>query len=258
MGVRTNAALISAVELAALRQAFARVMALNDDRGYQRHAGIHGLPLPVSCRHGDSLFLPWHRAYLYLFERALQDQVPAATVPWWDWTSVASHQVGIPPLYADRAAGGAPNPLFDSPITTLTTGERQQLAAAGFLTGGTRPRTVRDSDLPDELPRAATLRSILQAPTFLDFSLRLENVHNDVHVWIGGAMSAVPVAAFDPIFWAHHSMIDRLWYLWQLRHPGGQPPASVLGQALAPFPLTVADTLDISRLGYSYAVQVVP
>ena len=33
------------------------------------------------------LFLPWHRAYLYFFELALQDQDPAhaVTLPWWDW-----------------------------------------------------------------------------------------------------------------------------------------------------------------------------
>ena len=49
-------------------------------------------------------------------------------------------------------------------------------------------------------------------------------------------MSAVPVAGFDPVFWSHHAMIDRLWYLWQLAHPGSLPPAQTLDLALAPFP----------------------
>lgn len=31
------------------------------------------------------LFFPWHRAYLYRFEQALQDQVSDVTIPWWDW-----------------------------------------------------------------------------------------------------------------------------------------------------------------------------
>ena len=70
----------------------------------------------------------------------------------------------------------------------------------GALTEDDPPRTVRDSDLPDELPRDRTIRSILQAPTFSDFSFRLENVHNDVHMWVGGSMSAGPVAGFDPVF----------------------------------------------------------
>jgi tyrosinase len=68
-------------------------------------------------------------------------------------------------------------------------------------------------------------------------------------------MSAVPVAGFDPVFWSHHAMIDRLWYLWQLAHPGFLPPAQTLDMALAPFPMTVRQTLDISLLGYEYAVQ---
>jgi tyrosinase len=125
----------------------------------------------------------------------------------------------------------------------------------GALTDDDPPRTRRDPDLPDELPRDRTIRSILRAPTFSDFSFRLENVHNDVHVWVGGSMSAVPVAGFDPVFWSHHAMIDRLWYLWQLAHPGALPPAQTLDLALAPFPMTVRQTLDISLLGYEYAVQ---
>jgi tyrosinase len=70
-------------------------------------------------------------------------------------------------------------------------------------------------------------------------------------------MSAVPMAGFDPIFYAHHAMIDRLWYLWQSRHTGVNPPNNILNQVLAPFPLTVAQTLNIRTLGYDYAVSVV-
>ena len=66
-------------------------------------------------------------------------------------------------------------------------------------------------------------------------------------------MGSIPTAAYDPLFWAHHCMIDRLWYLWQLRHPGASVPWPLLGKALAPFPITVRDTLDISQLGYDYA-----
>ena len=57
--------------------------------------------------------------------------------------------------------------------------------------------------------------------------------HNTMHVWIGGPsglMTSNLTAAFDPIFWAHHSNVDRLWALWQERHPGVDPsdPADFL------------------------------
>ncbi|MGH6665900.1 MAG: tyrosinase family protein, partial [Pseudolabrys sp.] len=71
-----------------------------------------------------------------------------------------------------------------------------------------------------------------------------------------GSMAIIPLAAFDPIFWAHHTMVDRLWYLWQLRHPGSGVPASIMNRALEGFPLTVAQVLDIKALGYDYAVSV--
>jgi tyrosinase len=37
-----------------------------------------------------------------------------------------------------------------------------------------------------------------------------------------------------------HAMIDRLWRLWQLRHPTAVVPADLLGEAFAPFNITVA------------------
>src|SRR3954465_2016342 len=98
-----------------LQRAFAAAQAISDDRGYQHHAGIHGLPLPMYCTHNSPLFLAWHRAYLYFFEKALQDRVPGVTLPWWDWTH--GHAEGVPRIYAERRAGdGEPNALFSSPI----------------------------------------------------------------------------------------------------------------------------------------------
>jgi hypothetical protein len=48
-------------------------------------------------------------------------------------------------------------------------------------------------------------------------------------------------------------MVDRLWRLWQLQHPGGNPDASLLDQALPPFRMTGRQTLDVTALGYDYA-----
>jgi tyrosinase len=210
--------------------------------------------MPISCKHHNSLFLPWHRAYLYLFEKSLQDLVPDITLPWWDWTSGESHAQGIPSSYTATAAN---NPLRRGRVAIEQPYVAMLRQTPGLLSAGSNPTTVRDPDIPTNLPRNATISSILDAPTFLDFSTRLENVHDAVHVWVGGSMSQIPIAAFDPVFWAHHAMIDRLWYAWQMKHPNALPPAPLLGQALDPFPLTVAQTLDISQLGYDYAIAAV-
>lgn len=227
-------------QLSALRQAIAAAQKIGDDRGYQAWAGIHGLPLPISCVHHRELFLPWHRAYLYLFEKALQDRVPGLTLPWWDWTD---HSDGIPAAYAQRRVDGRANPLYDSPIQPSGRETKNQT------------RTTRQEGPPARLPSADEVEEVLENKDFVTFQTQLESIHDGVHVWVGGTMGDINTAAYDPVFWAHHCMIDRLWYLWQLRHPRAHLPAAVLERALAPFPLTVAQTLEVNQLGYDYAAS---
>ncbi len=232
---------LSASQLQTLRRAFAAVQVIGDDRGYGYWAGIHGLPLPTYCQHGTRLFLPWHRAYLYFFELALRDQVPEAALTWWDWTSPASHTSGIPAAFAQASVGGRPNPLY-----------RAQIPPAARTNGQPR-QTSRGPGSPTELPTPAAVQQLLALPDYLDFQAQLEDFHGTIHGWVGGTMGTIPRAAFDPIFWAHHGMIDRLWRLWQIRHPTVPMPSDLMNRALPPFPMTVAETLDIKALGYRYA-----
>jgi tyrosinase len=240
---RRNVRTLTPGQLASFRKAIAASQQLNDDRGYQAWAGIHGLPLPISCTHNSELFLPWHRAYLYLFEKTLQDRVPGVTLPWWNWTM--RHGEGVPPAYKSaKSADGTPNPLRSSPIQK-----------SGREPGGP-PRTNRTPGAPGAppLPTLADVNRLLKLSSFLDFQSQLEDVHNGVHVWVGGTMGSIGTSAYDPLFWAHHTMIDRIWRMWQLRHPGAQPPRALRGRALAPFGVTVRDTLSTTALGYDYAV----
>ena len=81
MAIRKAIRGLSSDELEMFRGAISRTKALSDERGYSYFAGLHGLPLPSYCQHGTLLFLPWHRAYLYFLELALQDQVPDVSIP---------------------------------------------------------------------------------------------------------------------------------------------------------------------------------
>ncbi|MEM1299240.1 MAG: tyrosinase family protein [Pseudomonadota bacterium] len=87
-----------------------------------------------------------------------------------------------------------------------------------------------------------------------EFSDTLQNLHDSVHVWVGGSMSDPAVASYDPIFHAHHCMIDRLWYLWQVKHGNGGIPEELLDLSLDPFPFTFRQVLNVQALGYEYAV----
>jgi tyrosinase len=236
-----------------LRDSFAKMMAISDERGYQYFAGIHGYPLPAYCdiAHGHATyFLPWHRAYLYFFERALLTQNPAGQLAWWDWTSPKSQRDGLPDAYRTKTGAGKRNPLFEAKVN-------DQALAQGKRTGD--PRSTPTRRAPGQpgsnpLPTAEFVTSMLELSDFTDFSNQLEQAHGDVHMWVGGHMSDIAFASYDPIFWAHHTMIDRIWYLWQLKW-GKRPPAAVLDHALPPFAMTVRQTLDIHALGYEYAAS---
>jgi tyrosinase len=237
---RRSARRLSAGQVSDLRQAILDAQRIGDDRGYQYWAGIHGLPLPEFCKHGSPLFLPWHRAYLYFFEKALQDRVPGVTLPWWDWTQ--AHDEGIPSAYSRKQTPSRKaNPLESSPIQQ--SGRRDPREA----------KTWRAPGGPGGLPGPDTIRRILENRDYSTFQIQLEDVHNGIHVWTGGTMQSIETAAYDPLFWAHHCMIDRLWYLWQLEHPGARLPRAYLDQALPPFGMTVRQTLDVTELGYDYA-----
>jgi tyrosinase len=219
-------------------------MSLSDERGFDYWAGIHGLPLPMYCEHHTELFLPWHRAYLYFFELTLKDLDRTVSLPWWDWTSPLAHQWGIPSAYVDWGDG---NPLAGAAIGPSVQAQRDGSQQAPG-------RTFRQPDASRRLPTPETVEWMLNLGDFLDFSQQIEQVHDDVHIWVGGTVADIPYAAYDPIFWAHHSMIDRLWRLWQLRHPTAGMPNSMLRMALTPFPITVGDTLATTVLGYDYSV----
>jgi tyrosinase len=246
---RRNASRLTAGQLQNLRDAFAAVQGITDDRGYGFHAGIHGLPLPIGCdnAHGTDYFLPWHRAYLYFFERALRDQVPDAMLTWWDWRTGPTRQARLPRPFVPKTVGGKRNPLASAKVDPLA------LQQGGNQVPATTERAPGAPGAPD-LPSFDDVKAVLDLEDFVDFTTQLEGLHNNVHVWVGGHMGQIAYAAFDPVFWAHHCMIDRLWRIWQLKHPGSLPPASILDQALPPFRMTVRQTLSVTALGYDYAV----
>jgi tyrosinase len=237
---RVSVDTLSDASLALLRQGYAAMQAISDNRGFNAISGIHGIP-GFYCHRDDRLFLPWHRAYLYYFEQYLQDRAAGATIPWWDWTSDISHTTGIPTAFsAAKDASGNPNSLLKSHI---------------FEPAYKLDRdTTRQPHAPKSLPTADQVNRVLELSEFADFSEQLENIHNGVHGWVAGDMGNVPHAAFDPIFYSHHSMIDRIWYLWQVKNAPGSIPPDLLDMVLSPFNMTVRSVLDISKLGYQYAV----
>lgn len=237
LALRKSIDKLSDGELANLRQAFAGALQLTDERGYSYFAGWHGEPFNW-CQHGTPLFLPWHRQYLYYFELALQAIVPGVTLAWWDWTLTNQ----IPAAYLEDPAV-PDNPLLVREVTIYRSGRSEPAP----------PRTPGQNPGVPPLPYLEDYNKAMAATSFGDFSNKLEQVHNNIHVWVGGIMQDIQSAAYDPLFFAHHTMIDRAWRIWQHQNPGAQPSAGLLSVALQPNGMTVQQTLDVTQLGYEYA-----
>jgi tyrosinase len=161
-------------------------------------------------------FLAWHRQYLLQFEGRLQEVDPSVTIPYWNWIA---------------------DPRLPSPLNR----------PALLRRWGVRRRWQRDF-----LPTRADVNAASGRDRFAPFQRLLEQVHNNVHLAVGGEMGTSTSPA-DPIFWLHHANVDRLWALWQRRHPRARPRNG--SERLKPAPLidvTVSGVLDIGRLGYRY------
>ncbi len=175
-----------------------------------------------SMWHGDHLmrgrnFLAWHRYYLARLEKRLRDVEPGVALPYWD--AVENRSI--------------PGPL-DDPV---------------LMNKWKITRAWND----DELPDVEEWKSARKRKTFGAFQRKLEDMHNDVHVAVGGNMETVQ-SPKDPLFWLHHCNVDRLWDKWQNDDNGAKPPNT--DEKLEPPPLfdvKVAQVLKVSELGYGYA-----
>jgi tyrosinase len=234
---------LSAGQLTRVRKAFAGVMSLNDERGFWYFAGWHGEPFGW-CEHHTDLFLPWHRAYLHYFELALQSQVPGVSLPWWDWTTSDK----VPDAYTAAEVDGQANPLLGNIVRVYRSSQAQE---APPRTPGAAAKAKPPHVAP--LPYNSQWDHAMAATSFAEFQSRIEAVHDSIHVWVGGIMQDIEWAAYDPLFFAHHVMVDRAWRLWQHRNPGALPRQDLLDVALRPNGMTVRQTLDVRRLGYEYA-----
>ncbi|HET8955215.1 MAG TPA: tyrosinase family protein [Solirubrobacterales bacterium] len=260
---RPSIAEMTAPQLQELREALAKFLRIKDDRGYQHWAGIHGLPLPMYCSqaHGKPAFLPWHRAYLYRFEQALRDTGHDVMLPWWDWTRIRR----VPKAYAEpKRPDGTDNPMYSVRINDEALrqgregrGDRGSIRLAGHPDTFRQPgREENENHEKFALPTGTEIARLLRYSDFARFTEYLDNYHGEVHMWVGGHMTDIPFAAYDPLFWAHHCMIDRIWRKWQLQHTQSSFPSNVLHQVMEPFHLTAQQVLDPTALGYDYSLSI--
>lgn len=265
----------------------------NDPTGLTYQANMHstlmensGCPMGDSsnpmwdqCQHYSDLFFPWHRMYLYYFERILRAASgdPNLTLPYWNYES-ASEQT-LPAAYATPA-----NPC--SQVTgSSTTGYIYQIGNPSAHPGCNPlylPMRVMTAGVA--LPSGAADDSTAMADTSFEPSSSgdfgggsppgechfdgaqgdLEGQPHDViHTKVGGIMSETTQSGNDPVFFLHHTEIDHLWKRWLAEGGGRTDPTTDAAWMNASYTfydetgnvvsLSVKDVLDtVTQLDYRY------
>ncbi|CCN80688.1 Putative Tyrosinase (melanin production) [Vibrio nigripulchritudo SFn27] len=252
--IRFNLLKLNPEDVQDLRDAYAAMyeiseLAVGDKRGYSALARAHGYDQDL-CHDLDWAFLTWHRSYVYSFEKALntalkwkrEDPDLELTLPYWDWTQfkTSTHASnGLPKLLNELTYTNADGDETDNPLARAKSLYR--VISQGL--SGDEEFTHRYPDqfrqnipvLKNEVDRYLT------NPSFVRFQADLDRgAHGAIHVFVGGQnsnsplpansgdMSRVISASYDPIFWLHHCMVDKIWADWQTLHPHTNIPQIIL------------------------------
>lgn len=187
------------------RKAITAMKALPTDNpcSWTYQAAIHGTTLTPAltawntCHIDPRFFWSWHRMYLYWFERIVRKHSGMYdwAIPYWDWANPSQRQ--LPPAF--RVVGSA---LHDP-------------SRNAALNNGT-------GSISTSLGTAVSNANLLL--DFYNAQSGINGPHGSVHGAVNGNMCCVVTAAQDPIFWAHHSNVDRQWNLWLAQGGGRSSP----------------------------------
>lgn len=202
--------------------------------------------------------LPWHREFLYQFELDLRATDPTVSLPYWDWTSDGS---GGSVLWSDGFLGGAgagpETAVISGPfgLDTWVLTETSPPVDCG-------PALRRTLGPTPALPTSSQLDAVLRQVPYERFAASLDQLlRSSVAAWVGRTMASA-TAPNDPAFWLHVCNVDRMWTLWQDRHPEEAPYLEAgrgpLGHRLddtftvADRTIRPRDLLNHRSLGYGY------
>ncbi|MED6156701.1 hypothetical protein PIB30_016857 [Stylosanthes scabra] len=282
--VRKPAHLLTPQEAADYKEAIRLMRALPEDdpRSFTQQAKIHcaychdsyvlpGSTAPPQVKvHFNWLFAPFHRWYLYFYERILGSLInkPDFALPFWNW----DHPDGmyIPDIFNDRRSS-----LYDA--------KRNANHLPPVLIDLNWNKRVGDTsgDVDANLSKVYTNIAAVKAPdSFFGKSFTpaaamgtLEGLHNTGHSWTGDPtdpngedMGSFYSAGRDPIFYCHHSNVDRLWKIWKDKFEGEDfTDDDYLNTSFLFYNenselirVKVKDCLDSSPLGYTYADVPIP
>lgn len=248
MAIRKDANTLNSVERAEFVNA---VKILKSTGIYDQFVRRHANAI-MTAIHRSPAFLPWHRRFIWDFEKELQrvSQNPDLGLPYWNWPSGGANAS----MWDDDLLGGNGDPTTQIVNSgPFRSGEWSIINASGTSAGPLRRAFGRES-WATQLPTQQEIDGVLaitpydvspwNASSSPSFRNELEgwvgpNLHNRGHGWIGGSMLPM-TSPNDPVFFMHHCMVDKLWHEWQLRFSS----QGYLPMSGGPFGQNINDPMD--------------
>ncbi|KAH8813801.1 hypothetical protein DL96DRAFT_1698650 [Flagelloscypha sp. PMI_526] len=172
----------------------------------------------VSIIHFVGQFLPWHRYMMWTYENALiTDCGYTGTQPYWNETKDAGVFTKSALLQANDLSFGGDgvasnsNCVSTGPFANLTI----HVGPGSQITSHCLNRAI--SDRSSQSVGQSYVNTCMTKTTFADAWPCIENdgLHPGGHAGVGGEV----FLALYPIFYMHHTWIDKLWYDWQQASP---------------------------------------
>ncbi|RWR82414.1 polyphenol oxidase [Cinnamomum micranthum f. kanehirae] len=254
----------------------------SDPRNFLRQANIHcifctGAYNQVNSSHLLNIhrswfFFPWHRLMIYFHERILGKLIGDDTfaLPYWNWDNPPG--MVIPHYYMngsfvdkDRDHAHLPPQVADISFDYVESGlgPEEQIDSNLHFMYHQMVSGAKKVELFMGCKRTAGEEGECDGPGTVEVA-----PHNALHTWVGSNlqperenMGAFYSAARDPVFYAHHANIDRLWTVW--RKLRGNVPEIVDPAWLDSYfyfhdenaqlvRIKIRDALDMDKLGYGY------
>ncbi|KAK9048195.1 hypothetical protein SSX86_032842 [Deinandra increscens subsp. villosa] len=236
--------------------------------------------------HNSSIFFPFHRWYLYFHERILGKLIkdPTFALPYWNWDNPTGMM--LPAICEEPGSDGDPrsNPTFDPyrnvkhlPPTIVDlqfngTAESglncvDQMSTNLSTMYGQMVNSAKTTDAffgTDPNPEIASKAGSIEG-----------SVHNVVHDWVGNPrmphgedMGTFYSAGYDPVFYFHHSNVDRMWKIWKDLNPRRHKDPTSYDWLNASFVfydeneelvrVYNKDCVDTRKMGYNYEPSRIP
>lgn len=205
--VRKNANAITTDERNAFLEAFGTLNGSGTGR-FTNFRDMHSTFITGREGHGNSGFLPWHRAYLLDLEREMQDIDDQVTLPYWKFDAAA------PNLFSRSFIGL--NDMFGSvefvtghPFTSWTTDGTVGIRRFMNFQPDNAPPNIRSEEDTLALEDGAGNKN------YAGFLIMEGNPHGRAHTRFALDISDPRTAPKDPLFFLLHCNVDRLWAKWQ-------------------------------------------